>query len=276
MRFLHIGDIVGRPGRKLVCALARKLKEAYGLEFITANAENAAAGSGLNLSIYRELIESGVDCVTMGDHTFKRREIIPVLERESQIVRPANYPPEAPGKGMILLNIGMGARCAVINLLGRVFMQPVDCPFHAVDKILRLLPADVRVIVVDFHAEATSDKQIMGRYLDGRVTAVLGTHTHVATADEQILPRGTAFQCDVGMAGPMESIIGRQIDRVTETTLTARPTLYEVASNDVRIYGTIVDFNPISGRALAIQRLVAGEAGVKISSTSALVYEHTS
>lgn len=256
MRFLHIGDIVGKPGRDLVCREIPTLRERFGLDFITANAENAAAGSGLNLAIYSELTRAGVDCITMGDHTFKRREILPVLEREPRIVRPANYPPEAPGHGFCVFDIGMGARCAVVNLLGRVFMQPVDCPFHAADRILRQLPDDVRVIVVDFHAEATSDKQLMGRYLDGRVTAVLGTHTHVATADEQIFPKGTAFQCDVGMAGPMKSILGREIDRVLETTLTGRPTTFDVAAEQVEIHGAMVEFNPISGRATGIERLV--------------------
>ncbi|MDO4574555.1 MAG: TIGR00282 family metallophosphoesterase [Planctomycetia bacterium] len=258
MKFLHIGDIVGKPGRDIVIRTLPALKKKYELEFVTANAENAAAGSGLNLSIYNELTRAGVDVITMGDHTFKRKEIIPVLERETQIVRPANYPPEAPGKGVMILDVGMGCRCAVVNLLGRVFMQPIDCPFHAADRILRQLPADVKIIIVDFHAEATSDKQIMGRYLDGRVTAVLGTHTHVATADEQIFPGGTAFQCDVGMTGSMKSIIGRQMERVLETTLTARPTTYDVATEEVELHGTVVEFDPLTGRARGIERITIG------------------
>lgn len=257
VRWLHIGDIVGKPGRQIVVQKIQELKERYDLELVTANAENAAAGSGLNQAIYNELTQAGVDCLTMGDHTFKRREIIPVLEKEPRIVRPANYPTEAPGKGFTLIEAGLGIRCAVVNLQGRVFMQPIDCPFHAADKILRQLPSDVKVILIDFHAEATSDKQILGRYLDGRVTAVLGTHTHVATADEQIFPKGTAFQCDVGMTGSMQSIIGRRIDRVLETTLTARPTIYDVAEDAVELHGTIVDFHPLTGKATAIERLVA-------------------
>ncbi|MDO4549994.1 MAG: TIGR00282 family metallophosphoesterase [Planctomycetia bacterium] len=255
MRLLHIGDVVGTPGRKIIVKAVKALKAHYGLTAVCANAENAAAGSGLTPKIYEELISAGVDCITMGDHVFRRKEIIPVLERESRIVRPANYPPESPGRGHVLLTLTHGARCAIINLLGRVFMQPVDCPFHAVDKILRTLPADIKIIFVDFHAEATSDMQAMGRYLDGRVTAVLGTHTHVATADEQIFPGGTAFQCDVGMTGPMDSIIGRKIDRVLETMTTARPTIYDVAENDIRLHGTIVDFEYTTGKATAIQRL---------------------
>lgn len=260
MRWLHIGDIVGKPGRQIVVKKIQDLKQRYDLELVTANAENAAAGSGLNQAIYNELTLAGIDCLTMGDHTFKRREIIPVLEKESQIIRPANYPPEAPGKGFTLLEAGLGIRCAIVNLQGRVFMQPIDCPFHAADKILRQIPSDVKVILIDFHAEATSDKQIMGRYLDGRVTAVLGTHTHVATADEQIFPNGTAFQCDIGMTGSMQSIIGRRMDRVLETTLTARPTTYDVAEEDVQLHGTIVDFHPLTGKATAIERLVVHSA----------------
>ena len=256
MRYLHIGDIVGQPGRHIITKSLHGLKKKLGLTIVTANGENSAAGSGMTPTIYTELTEAGVDCLTMGDHVFKRKEIIPTLEREPRIVRPANYPVESPGRGHVILNLTHGARCAVINLLGRVFMGPIDCPFHAADKILRMLPPDVKIVFVDFHAEATSDKQVMGRYLDGRVTAVLGTHTHVATADECILPGGTAFQCDVGMTGPMESILGRRIDRVLETTLTARPTAYDVAENDIRLHGTLVDFEYTTGKATKIERLV--------------------
>ena len=216
-----------------------------------ANAENAAGGSGLTPPIYHELLAAGIDGITLGDHVYKRREIIPVLQSEPRIVRPANYPAEAPGREMVIVRTAANqVRVAVFALLGRVFMPPVDCPFQAADRVLAALPADVRVILLDFHAEATSDKQLMGRHLDGRVTAVLGTHTHVPTADEQILPGGTAFQCDVGMTGPHESILGRRIDRVLETTLTHRPTHFEVADKDVRLNGTLVDLDPQTGRAM--------------------------
>ena len=172
-----------------------------------------------------------------------------VLEQEERIVKPANYPADAPGREVALVRTAGNVRVAVFSLLGRVFMPPVDCPFAAADRVLAGLPEDVKVIVLDFHAEATSDKQLMGRYLDGRVSAVLGTHTHVPTADEQILPGGTAFQCDVGMAGPYESILGRRIDRVLETTRTFRPTHFEVATGDPRICGTIVDVDPADGQS---------------------------
>ncbi len=257
MRLLLIGDVVGKPGRQIVAHSVPGLRIEEDLDFVVVNAENVAGGSGLTPAIYRELIACGVDCITMGDHIYRRREIFSVLEEEARIVKPANYPDDAPGKPFTVLSCrDNGHRVAVVSLLGRVFMSPVDCPFHAADRVLSQLPTDVNSILVDFHAEATSDKQLMGRYLDGRVTAVLGTHTHVPTADEKILPNGTAFQCDVGMTGPHDSILGRRVDRVTETTITFRPTHFEVASGDVRIHGTIVEFDPGSGRATAVRRLV--------------------
>jgi 2',3'-cyclic-nucleotide 2'-phosphodiesterase len=255
VRLLLIGDIVGRPGRQIVVRSVPGLKIEEGIDLVVANAENAAGGSGLTPAIYRELTSAGVDCITMGDHIYRRREVLGVLNREQRIVRPANYPDSAPGRDHAIPRTAGGARVAVISLLGRVFMKPVDCPFRAADRVLARIPSDVRVILVDFHAEATSDMQLMGRYLDGRVSAVLGTHTHVATADEQVLPGGTAFQCDVGMTGPHESILGRRIDRVLETARTFRPTHFEVASDDVRLHGTIVEVDPISGRATGIRRL---------------------
>ena len=198
--------------------------------------------------------------MTLGDHIYRRSEICGVLATETNIVRPANFPASAPGKTWAIVTAVDGTRVAVVSLLGRVFMRPVDCPWAAIDRVLAEIPAEVRVRVIDFHAEATSDKQVMGRYLDGKVTAVLGTHTHVTTADEQVFPGGTAFQCDVGMTGPHDSILGRRIDRVTETTITFQPTHFEVASGDVRLSGTIVEADPASGRATAIRRLVVTQA----------------
>ncbi len=218
MRILLIGDIVGKPGRQITTQSVIGLKEREGLDLVIANAENSAGGSGITPQIYRELTQHGVDCITLGDHIYRRREIYGILESEPNIVKPANFPADAPGRQWCIVPAANGVPVAVISLLGRVFMRPVDCPWAAADRVLDQLPADVRVIVVDFHAEATSDKQLMGRHLDGRASAVLGTHTHVTTADEQVLPGGTAFQCDVGMTGPHESILGRRIDRVLETT----------------------------------------------------------
>ena len=260
MRLLLIGDIVGKPGRQIVVAAVPGLRIEENLDFVVANAENAAGGSGLTSTIYRQVIAGGVDCITMGDHIYRRREIYSVLENESRIVKPANYPHSAPGRRFTVLDAHNGVRVAVFSLLGRIFMSPVDCPFKAADEVLDELPSDVKCILLDYHAEATSDEQMMSRHLEGRVTAVLGTHTHVATADECVLPGGTAFQCDVGMSGPHESILGRRIDRVLETSRTFRPTHFDVASDDVRLNGAIVDFDPASGRATAIRRLTVDQA----------------
>jgi hypothetical protein len=256
VRFLHIGDIVGKPGRQIVVERIAGLIESEGLDLVIANAENAAGGSGLTPEIYRELTKAGVHGITLGDHIYRRREIYRTLEHEQNIVKPANYPAAAAGKTSMLLTARDGTRVAVVSLLGRVFMKPVDCPFEAIDRVLKEIPTEIKVIVCDLHAEATSDKQLMGRYLDGRVTAVLGTHTHVPTADEEIFPGGTAFQCDVGMTGPYHSILGRRIDRVLETTRSFSPTIFDVATDDVRLSGTIVDADPTTGRATAIRRLM--------------------
>jgi 2',3'-cyclic-nucleotide 2'-phosphodiesterase len=259
VRLLLIGDIVGKPGRQIVVRALPGLRNTENLDFVVANAENAAGGSGLTPEGYHELIDAGVDCITMGDHVYRRREIFSVLESEERIVKPANYPDEAPGKAYTIVRSEGDIRVAVISLLGRVFMPPVDCPLQAVDRVLSEIPSDVKVIIVDLHAEATSDKQVVGRYLDGRVSAVLGTHTHVPTADERILPGGTAFQCDVGMTGPYDSIIGRRIDRVLETTRTFRPTHFEVAAAECRLSGSIVDVDAATGHATAIRRLVVDQ-----------------
>jgi 2',3'-cyclic-nucleotide 2'-phosphodiesterase len=241
----------------------RGLRAAEELDLVLANAENAAGGSGLTPEIYRELITAGIDGITMGDHVYRRKEIFPILQSERRIVRPGNYPPTAPGHDVAIIRTRQQVNVAIFTLLGRVFMPPVDCPFTAAERIINSLPQDVKVIFLDFHAEATSDKQLMGRLLDGRVSAVLGTHTHVATADEQILPKGTAFQCDVGMTGPFDGILGRRVDRVMETVRTYRPTHYEVSTKDVRLQGTIVDVDPQTGRATAIRRISINESDAK-------------
>jgi len=261
MRILLIGDVVGKPGVKIVTQAVAALKQRESIDLVIVNAENAADGSGISPSIYRKLIAAGVDGITLGDHIYRRSEICPILNTESNIVKPANFPAAAPGKTWMLLQAGE-VQVAVISLLGRVFMRPVDCPWTAIERVLAEIPAEVKLRIIDFHAEATSDKQAMGRYLDGRVTAVLGTHTHVATADEQIFPGGTAFQCDVGMTGPHESILGRKIERVLETTITFQPTHFDVASEDVRVCGTLVDADPATGRATAIRRLLLTQAEV--------------
>jgi metallophosphoesterase (TIGR00282 family) len=255
LKLLFIGDIVGRPGRDMVMERVPRLRQELALDFVIANAENVAAGAGITGKLAKSILESGVDAITLGDHIYKKKEIAGILQSANNIVKPANFPPEAPGKDFCFVPLACGYSIAVISLLGRVFMRPVDCPFHAADRVLAQLPADCKIRLCDFHAEATSDKQSMGRYLDGRVSAVLGTHTHVPTADECILPKGTAFQCDVGMTGPYESILGRQIEPVLNTTFSFDPNSFHVASDDVRLSGTWFDVDPATGRALQIGRL---------------------
>jgi len=255
VRILLIGDIVGKPGRQIVVQGLSAIREREAVDFVIANAENADGGSGLTASHYRALIDAGADCITLGDHIYRRFEIASVLESETRVVKPANFPEQAPGRPWTVVEARDGTPVCVFSLLGRVFMKPVDCPFQAANRVLSEVPADVKIRILDFHAEATSDMQVMGRHLDGRVSAVLGTHTHVTTADEQIFPGGTAFQCDVGMTGPHESILGRRIDRVLETTISFRPTHFHVAKGDVRLNGTLVDVDPTNGKAVAIRRL---------------------
>jgi metallophosphoesterase (TIGR00282 family) len=262
MRILFIGDIVGRPGRDIVKRAVPGLIVQRQLDLVVANAENAAGGSGLTPEIYKELVAAGVDAITLGDHIYRRREIFPILEREANIVRPANLPDEAIGRSWATVRARDGSLVGIISLLGQLYMKPVDSPFPAADRALAAMTSDVRVRLVDFHAEATGEAQLLGRYLDGRVSAVLGTHTHVPTADECIFPGGTAFQCDVGMTGPFDSIIGRRIDRVLETRLTANPTAFDVATDDVRLCGSIVEVDGESGKALSIERLCLREAEV--------------
>jgi len=255
VRILLIGDVVGKPGRQIIVQALPGLIAREKLDLVIANGENSAGGSGITPAIYREMMNAGVDCVTLGDHIYRRQEIIPVMAAESNIVKPANFPATAPGKEFAVVTSRGGVPVGVFSLLGRVFMRPVDCPFVAADRVLANLPPEVKVIILDLHAEATSDKQLVGRFLDGRVSAVLGTHTHVATADEQVLPGGTAFQCDVGMTGPYESILGRRVDRVLETTTTFQPTMFDVATGDPRLCGTVVDVDEATGRATGIQRV---------------------
>ncbi len=262
MNILLIGDIVGKPGKKIVQAALPGLRVQESIDLVVANAENAAGGSGLTPKIFDELLAAGVDCVTMGDHIYRRREIDSVLRREQNIVKPANYPRTAPGRDWAVVRGSNGVEVAVFSLLGRLFMRPVDCPWTRADELLQEIPSSIRVRVLDFHAEATSEKQLMARYLDGRVSAVLGTHTHVPTADEQILPHGTAFQSDVGMTGPFDSILGRDIQRVMHTTITFRPTYFQVARDDVRLGATLVTVDPESGKATGIRRVTVRDAEV--------------
>jgi 2',3'-cyclic-nucleotide 2'-phosphodiesterase len=261
MRILFIGDIVGTPGVNIVRQALPGLIAAESIDFVIANAENAASGGlGLTPGIYRKLREAGVDAVTVGDHIYKKLDIVDVLEKEDRICKPANFPPEAPGRDHILAAARDGTLVGVLCLLGRTFMKPVDCPFRAADRALAELAGKTQCVVVDMHAEATADKYLMAHHLKGRVSAVLGSHTHVPTADEQVLPEGTAFITDVGMTGPYDSILGRRVDRVLPTTITFVPSNFEVATGDPRLAGALVDLDPASGKASAIRRIMVNEA----------------
>ncbi|MCS7236916.1 MAG: YmdB family metallophosphoesterase [Thermoguttaceae bacterium] len=255
LRLLAIGDIVGQPGREIVKKAVPALRFFENISFVVANGENAAGGSGLTRPCYDELLAAGVDCITMGDHVYRRKAILSFIDQADRLVRPANYPQSAPGRAYTIVEAADRTPVAVTCVVGRIFMGPANCPFEALEGILAALPEQVRCIIVDVHAEATSEKQLVARCFDGRVSVVVGTHTHVPTADEQILPGGTAFQCDLGMTGPHESIIGRRIDEVLTTVRTFRPTSFTVASGDVRLNGSIVDVDPSTGRAISIRRL---------------------
>ncbi len=254
MKVLFLGDTVGKPGMRAVVKMVPVLRRELKIDCVIVNAENAADGSGLTINQFKKLTESGVDCITMGDHIYRRAELSAILERDSRIVKPANFPARAPGKNWTTVRAANGVDVAVFSLLGRVYMRPVDCPFAAADRVLAEIPAEVCVRICDIHAEATSDKQLISRYLDGKISAALGTHTHVPTADARVLPGGTAFQTDVGMTGPYESIIGRNIDRVLNTTLSFEPQHFFVATEDVRLCGALVVIDSASGRAISIER----------------------
>lgn len=263
MKILFIGDVVGAPGRKIVGQVLPRLIIQWGIDLVVCNAENAAGGSGLTVKCHEELVEAGVDVFTMGDHVYRKDEIFGIFEQTDRIVRPANFPPDSPGEELALAEARDGTTVAVFSLLGRTYMRPVDDPFRAADRVLERAARNAKVILVDVHAEATSDKQLLGRYLDGRVSAVLGTHTHVATADEQILAGGTAFQTDVGMTGPHDSVLGRRYDRVLAATLTFVPHYYEVATGDPRLNGALVEVTPESGRAVSIRRVSINQDEVR-------------
>lgn len=255
MNILFIGDIVGSPGRAAVRKLLPLLQEEHRLDFVIANAENAAGGSGITRNVADELFCAGVDVLTSGDHIWKKREIFDFIEEERRVLRPANFPQGAPGYGFGAYSLKSGFKVGVINVNGRVFMEPLECPFRAARQAEEELSAQTKVIIVDIHAEATSEKIALGRYLDGRVSAVLGTHTHVQTADEGILPGGTAYLTDVGMAGPFDSVIGRKTEIVLARFLSSIPQRFEVAEGNIQLHGAMLDIDEKSGRARSIKRI---------------------
>jgi metallophosphoesterase (TIGR00282 family) len=250
MLVLVVGDIIGQPGRKAVHEILPLLRQQYKLDMVIVNAENAAGGFGLTPAIAQEFIEIGVHVLTSGNHIWAQKDIIPELDSGMPILRPLNYPPGVPGKGYIITGEAM-----VVNLMGRTFMNDIDCPFRAMDRLLEETEDRPPVIIVDFHAEATSEKMAMGWYLDGRVSAVLGTHTHVGTIDAQILPQGTAYVTDIGMTGPTDSIIGDDVASVLKRFLTGMPHHLSVGKGQPVLNAVLVDVDDDSGRAISIERV---------------------
>jgi hypothetical protein len=255
MNILFIGDIVGSPGREAVKKLLPQLKKEYDLKFIIANAENAAGGSGITRKVADELFDSGVDVLTSGDHIWKKREIFEFINQDERILRPVNFPDGVPGRGHGVFKTKDNLKVGVINVNGRVFMEALECPFRKTLSASEVVASETRVIIVDMHAEATSEKIALGWYLDGKVSAILGTHTHIQTADERILPQGSAYITDVGMAGPCDSVIGRRIEDVLERFLTAIPTRFEVAKENIQLQGVVLDIDEDTGKARSIARI---------------------
>ncbi|MDP9119991.1 MAG: TIGR00282 family metallophosphoesterase [Acidobacteriota bacterium] len=256
MKLVFVGDVIGRPGRRALLELLPGLVDRHHADYVVVNVENSAGGFGVTPEILGELSRLPIDCYTSGNHIWDKKEGVELLDRDPRLLRPANYPAANPGHGLHLGETAAGVPVATINLEGRVFMNSLDSPFLVADRLLGGLDRRFKVILVDFHAEATSEKQALGFYLDGRVSAVLGTHTHVPTADERILPKGTALQTDVGMTGPYESVIGMRVDKVLKRFLLQTPAPLEVAKRDVRLAGTVLDIDESTGQARTIERLL--------------------
>src|ERR1700737_2132290 len=254
LRLLFLGDVIGEPGRKAVIEMVPKLKQAWGIDFVVVNGENAAAGRGITGKINIDLLRAGVAVTTSGDHIWDQKEVVSYIQTEPRLLRPINYPPGTPGRGSIVLETAKG-KIGVINVQGRTFMQPnLENPFRMAEEEVRRLRAETHVIFVDVHAETTSEKIALGRFLDGKVSAVAGTHTHVQTADEQIFPGGTAFICDAGMCGPINSILGRAIEPIMNRFISNLPASFPVAGGEVRLRGALIEIEGSTGRALGITR----------------------
>jgi len=255
MKILFIGDIIGKPGRRAVRELLPSLVASHDVDMVIANCENAASGFGITREIVEELYDAHIDVLTSGNHVWDKKEVMGFIDDYESLVRPANYPGIVPGKGSVLMPTAAGDYVGVLNLAGRIFMTPIDCPFVTAKKEIARLKTRTNVIIVDIHAEATSEKRALGWYLDGEVSAVLGTHTHVQTADNEVLPGGTAYISDAGMTGPFDSVIGIKKDTVIERFLTQIPNKFDVAKNDIRLQGVVMDIDAQSGRANAIERI---------------------
>ena len=250
-----IGDIVGRSGRLIVKELLPDLVREFQIDLVIANGENAAGGNGITPDLADELYTSGIDILTMGNHVWDKKEIIPYIDQDNRMVRPANYPPGTPGKGYIIFPMDANLKIAVVNLSGRVFLSNLDCPFRQADLLIEEIYPQTPFIIFDFHAEATSEKQALGWYLDGRVTAVLGTHTHIQTADERLLTRGTAYITDVGMTGPRDSVLGVKTDLVIKKFISQLPVRFETAGGASQFNAVLLEVDTATGKALSIHRI---------------------
>jgi len=259
LRILMIGDIVGRPGRRAVRQTLETIRQELKIDMIVANGENAAGGNGITADVASEIYKYGVDVLTMGNHVWDKKEIISYIEKDPRMLRPANYPSGSPGRGAAIYNIN-GTDVGIVNLSGRVYLSNLDCPFRAADEILERMSGQTKIILVDFHAEATSEKVALGWYLDGKVSAVLGTHTHIQTGDERILPKGTAYITDVGMTGPRNSVIGVKSHLVLEKFLTQMPVRFEVADGPYQFNAVVIDIENETGRASSIRRIFNNES----------------
>ncbi len=255
MRILFVGDVVAQAGRRVLKDGLRALRKSHSPDLIVVNGENSARGHGLTPQCSDQIFSAGADVITSGNHVWDRREVLALLERDPRVLRPANYPDPAPGSGVHLVEHPAAGPVAIVNLMGRLFMADVDDPFRAVDEILGELEGRARLVLIDFHAEATSEKIAFGWHVDGRVTAVVGTHTHVATADERVLPGGTAYITDVGMTGPYDSVIGVDKEAVLQRFRTQRPVRFTPAEDDVRLCAVLIDADPETGRAISIKRI---------------------
>ena len=259
LKILCIGDIVGKPGRRIIAEKLKALVQELEIDCVIANAENAAGGSGLTPQIYEKLIRNGVNLITLGDHTYRKRDIIPILEKADNIVRPINMSDKAAGKNYAIYKTSKGPTVGIVTLIGRLFMKPADCPYTAADRIIPQLQQKADIIVVDFHAEATSEKVAMGYHLDGRASICFGTHTHIVTADEKIMQHGLAYITDVGMTGPHDSILGRGVENVLKSFKTQMPFPFEIASRDIKMNGILVTVDSNTKKAEQIQRICISE-----------------
>ncbi len=255
MRILFVGDIVGKAGRQAIHGILERIVRDHGIEFTIANGENAAGGMGITPPIAIEIFDQGADVLTSGNHIWAKKEILPFLEEESRLLRPLNYPPNVPGRGSGVFHTKDGQKVGVVNLEGRVFMRHLDCPFRAAEKEVERLRKETNVILVDFHAEATSEKMAMGWFLDGKVSAVVGTHTHVQTSDERLLDEGTSYITDVGMTGPLNSVIGIRKQVALERLLTQIPLKFDVATEEIMLQGVVIEVDSKTGRSKGIQRI---------------------